>query len=342
MNDIVLSVQNLKISTRSLNEEHFIIDGVSFDVKFGNVLGIVGESGSGKSITMLGIMGLLSSDGARIVQGEILLEGQKLYSEDFNVFKPSIRGIKMSMIFQEPMSSLNPVITVGAQIASSIEQAKKELNKKQLRQEVVSLLELVGIADPNRRFDQYPHEYSGGMRQRAMIAMAIANKPCLLIADEPTTALDVTIQAQIMEVLREVRAKTGAAMVLVTHDLGLVAENVDHVLVMYGGQIVEKGTVFDVFERPTHPYAISLLKSIPDIERKSRALYAVPGQPPSIYDRPKGCVFHDRCELSGGRLVCRQEKPTQRMVTESHAVACHFYDEAHLWRSSFNKIKPGA
>ena len=329
--DIILSVKKLQINTSSAKDAHAIVDDISFDVKKGQVTGIVGESGSGKSITMLALMGLLSADGASIVTGDITLEEKLLYSADFGMYMPLIRGVKMSMIFQEPMTSLNPVLTVGSQIASIIEIANTIKGKENIHKRVIELLRLVGISDPERRFKQYPHEYSGGMRQRAMIAMAIANEPRLLIADEPTTALDVTVQAQIMRVLQDVREKTGTAMILVTHDLGLIAENAHDVIVMYGGQIIEHADVSILFDKPLHPYTVSLLRSIPNVDLKTERLYSIPGQPPTVEDRPKGCVFQSRCELSRDRERCIKERPILKYFTREHSVACHYFDEVDEW-----------
>ncbi|MBL8589534.1 MAG: ABC transporter ATP-binding protein [Methylobacteriaceae bacterium] len=319
----------IEVATR--NGVSTAVEGLSFELKRGEVLGIVGESGSGKSITMLALMGLLSADSAALTAGRIRLEGVDLYSEGITRYRRAVRGGALAMIFQEPMTSLNPVLTIGAQIGSAIRQHQPQLSAGEVSARVAGLLALVGVPDPERRCRQYPHEYSGGMRQRAMIAMAMANEPKVLIADEPTTALDVTVQAQIMEVLAEARARTGASMLLVTHDLGLIAENADRVLVMYGGRVVEQGSVTEIFETPRHPYTIGLLRSLPAIDREQTSLYAIPGQPPALTERPQGCVFHPRCEMSQGRSPCSQERPPMRAFSSDHASACHYAQEARRW-----------
>jgi peptide/nickel transport system ATP-binding protein len=308
-----------------------VVDDVSFDVRPGEVFGVVGESGSGKSITMLAVMGLLTA-GARLAGGSATLRGQDLSSLAPDDIR-QIRGNKLSMIFQDPMTSLNPVLRVGNQIGEIIAIHRPGAGRAEIRNRVIELLRLVGVPNPERRYRQYPHEYSGGMRQRAMIAMAIANDPDVLIADEPTTALDVTIQAQVMEVLAEVRARTGAAMILVTHDLGLVAEAADRVAVMYGGKIMETGGVDDIFSRPRHPYTIGLLASLPRLDTAAEFLYSISGQPPGLADRPNGCVFNPRCGLRQGRSVCASAVPALEEVGVGHRSACHFWREAEAWQS---------
>jgi len=327
----LLSVRGLTIDISTRKGTSTAVEGLSFELGRGEVLGIVGESGSGKSITMLALMGLLSSDSAALTAGQITLDGQALYSDDLSRYRRETRGGAMAMIFQEPMTSLNPVLTIGAQIGSTLRQHQPGLSSADLKARVVKLLALVGVPEPERRSRQYPHEYSGGMRQRAMIAMAIANDPKVLIADEPTTALDVTVQAQIMEVLAAARARTGASMLLVTHDLGLIAENADRVLVMYGGRVVEQGTVTEIFERPRHPYTIGLLRSLPAIDREQASLYAIPGQPPAVSERPSGCVFHPRCEMAQGRAPCSAERPPMHEVVPGHGSACHYAQETRGW-----------
>ena len=263
------------------------------------VFGIVGESGSGKSMTMLAVMGLLPNP-VRMTSGEVILRGRRITGLSFEEMR-KVRGKSMSMIFQDPMTSLNPVLRVGSQIAEAVRLHNPSLSQAQIRARIVELLSLVGIPDPERRFDQYPNEFSGGMRQRAMIAIAMANDPDLLIADEPTTALDVTIQAQVLDVLARIRARTGAAMVLITHDLGLVAESADRVAVMYGGRMMERAGVGATFAEPRHPYTVGLISSLPRLDRSVATLYSIPGQVPNLAKRPSGCVFHPRCGLSNGR-----------------------------------------
>jgi peptide/nickel transport system ATP-binding protein len=325
----ILSVRDLVIEVPTAQGVTRLVDGASFDVHPHEVFGIVGESGSGKSVTMLAIMGLLAHP-VYLASGEILLRGDRLTSFSFEQMR-QVRGKKISMIFQDPMTSLNPVLRVGTQIAEAIWLHNRSTTKAQVKERVIELLDLVGIADPRRRAGQFPNEFSGGMRQRAMIAMAIANEPDLLIADEPTTALDVTIQAQVMDVLASVRQRTGAAMVLITHDLGLIAEVADRVIVMYGGRMMERSSVATTFSEPLHPYTLGLIASLPRIDRDMGKLYSIPGQVPDPSQRPSGCVFHPRCGLSNGRASCSQSIPILRPLAPEHAVACHFAEETPAW-----------
>ncbi|MBM3572904.1 MAG: ABC transporter ATP-binding protein, partial [Alphaproteobacteria bacterium] len=264
--DVVLSVRDLTVEVAAANGPARIIDRISFDVGRNEVFSVVGESGSGKSITMLAIMGLLPPERVRLTGGAVWLNGEDLVQASPER-RRRLRGNRLSMIFQDPMTSLNPVLSVGGQIGEIVAIHRSNASPKDIRDRVLQLLTLVGIPDPERRYRQYPHEFSGGMRQRAMIAMAMANEPAVLIADEPTTALDVTIQAQIMDVLAQVRDRTGASMILVTHDLGLVAESADRMAVMYGGRIVETGAAADIFAQPAHPYTVGLLRSLPRFDR---------------------------------------------------------------------------
>ena len=277
----VLSIRDLVIEFDSKNGPLRAVDGVSFDVREGEVLCIVGESGSGKSLTMLAVMGLLPV-GARIASGSIVFRGQELVGMP-DKQRRKIRGRDLAMVFQDPMTSLNPVMRVGAQVAEMIRLHRKDLSKTQVRARVIELLELVRIPNAEARYKNYPHEFSGGMRQRAVIAMSMAHNPALLIADEPTTALDVTIQAQVLGVLREVRADTGSSMALITHDLGVVAEVADRVVVMYGGRVMETGTVFEIFEQPKHPYTVGLLAST--LRAGTEDDEGVRGSGPTAHDR---------------------------------------------------------
>jgi oligopeptide/dipeptide ABC transporter ATP-binding protein len=317
--DLVTEFHNAEEGTvRAVNE-------VSFDVAPGETLGIVGESGSGKSVTMLSILGLVGRSRSGVQSGEALFEGRDLLSLPEEELR-RIRGGDIAMIFQDPMTSLNPVLTVGSQIAEAI-LVHQDVSKQEARDRTVELLDDVGVANPQRRFDDYPHEFSGGMRQRAMIAMAMANSPTLLIADEPTTALDVTVQAQVLGLLKEAKEQTNASTILITHDLGLVAEMADRVVVMYGGQVVETGTVQDIFHEPRHPYTVGLLASLPRLEEDRDRLQPIPGQPPSLAHLPGGCVFHPRCFLSQGRAPCREEEPPLYPVGDGRGSRCHFHEE---------------
>jgi oligopeptide/dipeptide ABC transporter ATP-binding protein len=302
------------------------VTDVSFTLRRGETLGIVGESGSGKSVSQLAVLGLIPQPPGRIVRGEAYFMGQNTLKMSKKQLR-RIRGGDVAMIFQDPMTSLNPVLKIGHQISEAIK-AHRECSDGEANTKAVSLLRLVGVPNPERRADQYPHEFSGGMRQRAMIAMAIANEPKLLIADEPTTALDVTIQAQILEVLKKAQEETHAATILITHDLGLIAELADRVIVMYAGKVVELGDVTTIFESPRHPYTVGLMESLPRLGVDDDWLRPIPGQPPSLINRPPGCPFHPRCFLSQGRIRCREEEPPLRPVHgESHRSACHFAEE---------------
>jgi oligopeptide/dipeptide ABC transporter ATP-binding protein len=254
-----------------------------------------------------------------------------------------VRGSEVSMVFQDPMTSMNPVLKVGFQIGEAIRTHYPDKKDREVKEQAVGLLRLVGVPNPERRYEQYPHEFSGGMRQRAMIAMAISNSPQLLIADEPTTALDVTIQAQILEVLKKAQDETHAATILITHDLGLIAELAERVIVMYAGKIVEYGDVQTIFESPRHPYTIGLMDSLPRIGVDEEWLRPIPGQPPSLISRPPGCPFHPRCFLSQGRLKCREDEPPLKPIDESsHLTACHFADELEGRRSKLVEEKAAA
>jgi oligopeptide/dipeptide ABC transporter ATP-binding protein len=324
----VLSIRGLTVEFDTEDGVVHAVTDVSYDVRAGEVLGVVGESGSGKSVTLLSVLGLIPVPPGRIVVGEALFEGEDLLRAPAKRLQ-ELRGDRVSMIFQDPAAALNPVLTVGEQIAEAITAHDAEADDAAARRRTVELLALVGVPFPERRFHQYPHELSGGMRQRVMIAMAIANDPALLVADEPTTALDVTIQAQIIEVLKTARERTHAAIVLITHDLGVVAELADRVVVMYAGRVVETGDVYSIFEAPRHPYTVGLLGSLARLESDETALQPIPGQPPGLLRLPPGCPFHPRCTLSAGRERCRTEVPPLRAVAEdpSRLSACHYAEE---------------
>ena len=317
--DEILTVDHLKTSFMTSNGEVQAVRGVSFSVKKGEILGIVGESGSGKSVTSMSILRLLA-DTARIKEGKIVFDGTDLLGLSKKELR-QIRGEKISMIFQDPMSSLNPLIPVGKQVAEMIREHHPNRSKEEIRKEVLALFEKVRIPEPERRYKCYPHEFSGGMRQRVMIAMALANKPELLIADEPTTALDVTIQDQILKQLRELEKEYGTSIIFITHDLGVVAELCDRVIVMYGGLVMEEASIFDIFEQPKHPYTMGLLASIPDLHQdKSVRLMPIPGSPPDMTNPPKGCPFAPRCPYA--RNICAAELPEFTEVGENHHSRC--------------------
>lgn len=317
----VLSVRDLVVEVDSASGPVAAVDGVSFDVAPGEVVALVGESGSGKSLTMLAVMGLLPP-GVRVASGAVLLKGTDLRSLTPRERRATM-GRDMAMIFQDPMTTLNPVIRVGAQIAEMVRLHNRDLPRREVAARVVELVRAVGIPNPERRVRAYPHELSGGQRQRLMIAMATANDPELLIADEPTTALDVTIQASVMARLRTARERSGSSLVMVTHDLGLVAENADRVLVMYSGRLVEAAAVDDLFAAPSHPYTAGLIASVLSAETDVETAFAIPGQPPELASRPPGCAFAPRCsrmtEMGDRGGVCSQEAPPLM-----HDVACHF------------------
>jgi len=294
------------------------VDGVSFSVAAGRTLGILGESGCGKSVTALSILRLVAPPG-RIVSGEIRYRGEDLLRRSERAMR-EIRGGEIAMVFQEPMTSLNPVFTVGNQIGEAV-QLHQHLDRAATRERVIDALRKVEISEPERRAKSYPHELSGGMRQRAMIAMALACEPSLLIADEPTTALDVTIQAQILDLLRGLRDSLGMAMILITHDLGIVAEQADEVAVMYAGRIVEQASVVEVFERPLHPYTVALMHAAGQRHGvRQRRLEALPGTVPNLFQRPSGCRFRDRCARAVGE--CAEVDPVLQEKAPSHGVAC--------------------
>jgi oligopeptide/dipeptide ABC transporter ATP-binding protein len=317
----LIQVKNLRTSFFTPEGEVRAIDGVSFEIAEGKTLGLVGESGCGKSVTSLSIMRLIQSPPGKIVGGEIFYRGRdllKLNNEEMR----KIRGNEISMIFQEPMTSLNPVFTVGNQIGEAIK-LHQGLGKKETRQKTIEMLRLVKIADPESRVDAYPHQLSGGMRQRVMIAMALSCNPALLIADEPTTALDVTIQAQILELMKELQQKIGMALLLITHDLGVVAEQADEVAIMYAGKIVERAGTQAIFNRPFHPYTVGLLNSLPSTgNAKKKRLDAIPGVVPSPLHLPSGCRFRDRCPKAAD--ACAQSEPELVEKDPGHSVACHF------------------
>lgn len=298
------------------------VDGVSFAITAGETLGLVGESGCGKSVTAYSILKLLPVPPARYAGGEIAFRGDNLLALDEKAMR-RVRGNLISMIFQEPMSSLNPIMTIGAQITEAIREHRKT-SGREAREIAVDMLRRVGISSPETRFHEYPHQMSGGMKQRAMIAMALVCRPKLLVADEPTTALDVTIQAQILELLNELQRELNMSVLLITHDLGVVAETCDRVAVMYAGKVVELAPVVPLFESPKHPYTHGLFRSLPTLGERKKQLAVIPGSVPSPLDFPSGCRFRTRCSLV--QEVCRDEPPL-REIRPGHFAACHFAEE---------------
>lgn len=324
MSEKILEVKNLKTFFDVKAGTVKAVNDISFSIREGETVCVVGESGCGKSMTSMSIMGLISGNG-RIAGGEILYKGKNLL-EATPEEMCNIRGKDIAMIFQEPMSSLNPVFTIGDQIMETL-LIHEGMDKKSAREKAISLLKEVGIPRADQIVDSYPHELSGGMRQRVMIAMALACNPKLLIADEPTTALDVTIQAQILDLMRNLKKKHNTAILLITHDLGVVAEMADYVVVMYAGKVVEEGPVLEIFKNPSHPYTIGLLKSKPSIYEKKEELYSIPGQVPNPIGIKDSCYFNERCSKCMEK--CKDGIPVLHEIGNKHKVACKLFDDAH-------------
>jgi peptide/nickel transport system ATP-binding protein/oligopeptide transport system ATP-binding protein len=314
----LLRIEGLRTVFRSSMGDIAAVDGVDLDVPRGRTLGIVGESGCGKSMLSLSVMRLVPPPG-RIAAGRVLLEGRNLLDLSAAEMR-DVRGSRVAMIFQEPMTSLNPVHSIGWQITEAMRAHDKRASARELRDRAIAALQRVRIPSPERRFDDYPHQLSGGMRQRVMIAMALACKPSLLIADEPTTALDVTVQAQILDLLRELQAETGMAIILITHDLGVVAEMADEVAVMYAGRVAERAPAAEIFAGPQHPYTLGLLGSIPRLDEDRERLLAIEGAVPPPFALPKGCRFHPRCPFAVE--ACTVAQPDLTMVAPGHLAAC--------------------
>lgn len=322
MAETLLAVEDLK--TYFYTEAGVVkaVDGVSFTLKKGETLGVVGESGSGKSITAMSILQLIASPPGRIVGGKIIFNGENLLDKSPEEIR-KIRGNEIAMIFQDPMTSLNPVLTIGEQLIEVIILHQK-LDKKSAAKKAVEMLSLVGIPEAEKRLKAYPHQFSGGMRQRAMIAMALSCNPKLLIADEPTTALDVTIQAQILKLMNDLKERFHTSIMMITHDLGVVAEICDDVVVMYAGRPVEYADVNTLFESPLHPYTWGLLASLPRIDdREKKRLEPIEGLPPDLVNMPPGCPFAPRCKKA--MEICRVQRPEYREIKKGHLVACHLY-----------------
>lgn len=317
MSETILSVKNLYTSFTTDKGEVMAVNGVSFNLDRGKILGIVGESGSGKSVTAYSIMQILESNGS-IKEGQVLYKGEDITKYTEKQMR-QFRGKCCSIIFQDPMTSLNPVFTVGNQLREAIE-LHTERKGKEAEARAVEMLTLVGVNEPEKRVKQYPYELSGGMRQRVMIAMALACEPDILIADEPTTALDVTIQAQILELMQSLQKKLGMAIIMVTHDLGVIADMCDEIIVMYGGRVCERGTAEDIFYRPHHEYTRGLLRSIPNVDRIGEKLAPIPGTPINLLNMPKGCAFCPRCE--NAMKICIEEVPPEMQMPDGHFASC--------------------
>ncbi len=323
----ILELKNLTISFGNKKERYEVVSDVSINVPKGKIVCVVGESGCGKTVTALSIMGLLPIPPASVDSGEVIFDGQNLLGLSEKQLR-DYRGNRLSMIFQEPVSSLNPVFTIGNQIGEAIS-AHRSVSKSEERDRVVELLDLVGIPAPETRLNSYPHELSGGMCQRVMIAMALSCDPELLIADEPTTALDVTIQAGILDLILELRDRTGMAVILITHDLGIVSEVADEVYVLYAGKVVEKGTRDSIFNKPSHPYTVGLINSVPSLIEKVGELKSIAGNIPSPKNFPSACRFQDRCEYVFEK--CREKEPGLEKIEEEHYSAC--YKSGELFNS---------
>ena len=319
MPDLLLDIKGLETQFKTPDGIVHAVNGVSFGLKEGETLGVVGESGCGKSVTMLSVLGLIPNPPGKVIAGEAFYVGQDLLKMSKEEIR-HIRGAQISMVFQDPMTSLNPVLTVGFQLEEPL-MLHVGMTKNQARDRAAELLGMVGIPNPKDRLNDYPHQFSGGMRQRVMIAMALSCSPQILIADEPTTALDVTIQAQIIELVKRLRDELGMTIVWITHDLGVVAGLAQRVMVMYGGYIIEEAAVNDLFANPTHPYTLGLIQSLPRVDQdQHKKLYSIEGLPPVLYHKPTSCPFAPRCKWAMDR--CRKENPVLENVGDGHRVAC--------------------
>jgi oligopeptide transport system ATP-binding protein len=333
-NGNLLEVRDLRTYFDTEDGEVKAVDGISFQLKRGETLGIVGESGSGKSVTNLSIIRLIPSPPGRIVSGQVFFDGKDILAlKEADVRR--IRGRRIAMIFQDPMTSLNPFMKISRQLME-ITQLHLGHTKNQAYAHAVEMLETVGIPDARARVDNYPHEFSGGMRQRVMIAMALSCEPELLIADEPTTALDVTIQAQILELIKTLKRSTGASVILITHDLGVVAGMTDHLIVMYAGKVFEQAPTAELFASPGNPYTKGLLRSVPDPTTQQTELYQIPGSPPDVAHLPAGCPFAPRCQRAAD--ICSREFPPFVQLTAEHFSLCHFADE--VYQESKSEVRP--
>ena len=324
-NGNLLDVRDLRTYFDTEDGEVKAVDGISFQLQRGETLGIVGESGSGKSVTNLSIIRLIPEPPGRIVAGKVMLDGVDILSLQENEVR-KIRGRRIAMIFQDPMTSLNPFMKISRQMME-VTQLHLGHTKKETKRHAIKMLETVGIPEAQARVDNYPHEFSGGMRQRVMIAMALSCEPELLIADEPTTALDVTIQAQILELIKKLKQVTGTSVILITHDLGVVAGMTDHLIVMYAGKVFEQATTSELFARPGNPYTQGLMRSVPDPLKEQGELYQIPGLPPDVAHLPPGCPFAPRCQRA--EEICTREFPPFVQLTAEHSSLCHFANEVY-------------
>jgi oligopeptide transport system ATP-binding protein len=336
--DEILRVQNLKTSFNTDDGIVKAVDGVSFTLHKGETLGIVGESGCGKSVMNLSVMRLISSPPGKIMEGDILFHGKSVLAMSEDELR-ALRGNKISMIFQDPMTSLNPFLRISTQLVETL-RLHQGLSKPEAREKAIQVLRMVGIPSPEKRIDSYPHQFSGGMRQRVMIAMALSCNPEILIADEPTTALDVTIQAQILEIIKDLTVKLNTAVILITHDLGVVSGMCDKICVMYAGRIVERASTDDLFRDAKHPYTRGLIRSVPRLDKATHErLYSIPGTPPSLIDIPECCPFHPRC--GHAMDICRKKYPEETELGEDHRVCCWLYgDGVESSSAKASEVKP--
>ncbi|MBC7910478.1 MAG: ABC transporter ATP-binding protein [Pyrinomonadaceae bacterium] len=337
-NGNILEVRDLRTYFQTEDGTVKAVDGVDFELKRGETLGIVGESGSGKSVTNLSIIRLIPDPPGKIVSGEIIFDGQDILLLKTEEVR-KIRGKRIAMIFQDPMTSLNPFMRISRQLMELTE-LHLGYTRDQAYEHAIKMLETVGIPDARSRVDSYPHEFSGGMRQRVMIAMALSCEPELLIADEPTTALDVTIQAQILELIKSLKQETGTSVILITHDLGVVAGMTDHIIVMYAGKVFEQARTRELFATPGNPYTKGLLRSVPDPTSEQGALYQIPGLPPDVAHLPPGCPFAERCERAED--ICRREFPPFVALTPDHHSLCHFAEEVYSTSKREREARAGA
>jgi len=336
--DPVLSVRDLEVSFVGSGRRVPAVRGVDFDLAPGEVLGVVGESGSGKSVTALSLIGLLPETAE--VSGSVMMGGTQVVGAEPEELR-EMRGRDIGIVFQDPMTTLNPVLRVGPQVTEGL-QVHDMLPRRELSSKAKDLLAEVHIPDPASRARQYPHEFSGGMRQRAVIAMTVATRPKIIIADEPTTALDVTVQAQVLQVLKQIQADTGSAVILITHDLGVIAEMADRVMVMYAGRVVETGSVEEIFADPRHPYTVGLMSSLPRLDAELERLVPIAGQPPTPGQLPPGCPFNPRCPLGYDRQKCQSEEPPLIELGPGRGSACHYHDEVPQLRIETMATMDGA